>query len=59
MSAGVAPTSAMVSSAQLVAVVDQRLVELLEAADAQLGVGRPIGRVEGAPRRGDGGLGVG
>ena len=44
---------------ELVAMVDQRLVQLLEAADPQLGVGRPVGGVERAPRRRDRRLGVG
>lgn len=37
----------------------ERAVQLLQAPDAQLGVGGPVGRVEGAAGRGDRGLGVG
>jgi len=42
--------------AQLLAVLAERAVQLLQAPDAQLGVGGPVGRVEGAAGRGDRGL---
>ena len=44
---------------ELVAMVDQGLMQLLQAADPQLGVGGPVGGVERTPRRGHRGLGVG
>ncbi len=34
--------------------VDENPVQLIEAADSQFGVGRPVGGVERAPSRGDG-----
>ncbi len=44
--------------AQLLAVLAEHLVKLLQAPDAQLRVRRPVGAVESAPGRRDGGLGV-
>ena len=41
-----------------VPVLDERAVQLFEAMDTQLDVGRPVGRVEGLSGRGDGRLGV-
>jgi len=39
-------------------VVDERLMQLLEAVDPKLGVRRPVGRVERTPCRSDSHLGV-